>query len=236
MSTILQAASNGIATWNEVRNNTVAANNYFNNGAYFSISKSDYATWKSKWEGLNRPSNFNIHAYLALENHNYAATFSLCLFCVDSRTDKLSVEGNENEYLLNLKHASFHAATLSNPIFNMNLLSINTLDPLEALQRSTLWTFHKETWLLQQTNMTQILVIPFKDLTVLFDNPAVDAVICQPALTDGPTSGTFQMDMIIWGHSDTGGIVGKYPQDLIQPKPPYSVAPSIAYNLLVYSV
>lgn len=235
MSTILQKASNAINLWNEVRNNTAATQNYFSKGTYFSIDRSDFATWHTKWQNLNKPSNFYIHAYLGLKNYSNSTSFSLCLYSVDSNTDSKKVLGNENEYLTNIKFSPYHPSNLTNPIFNSILPSSNHFGPLEALERSTQWTLHKNTWLSQQTNMTQILVIPFKDLTTLFNNSKIESVICQPALKYDSTTKNHTMDLIIWGHSNKMGILEKYPQDLIRPVPPFSFAPN-KYNLLSYSI
>ena len=235
MATILQDASNAINTWNDVRNNTAATINYFNEGAYFSINRSDFATWHTKWLALNKPSNFKIHAYLGLQNDTTSVNFSLCLYSVDSNTDKKKVSNHENEYLTNLKFSNYHKATLHNPIFNPELVSNSDLDPLEALQRSTQWTLSKDTWLGQQTDMAQILVIPFKDLNTLFTNQNIDTLICQPALSQEESA--FNMDLIIWGHSNEFGIMAKYPQDLIQPVPPYSATNPVSnFQLLQFSL
>lgn len=237
MSTILQDASNAIVFWNNVRNNAPTIINYFDKGAYFSINRNDFASWRAKWDSLNKPANFKIHGYLGLRNYTGSTDFSLCLYCVDSHTDKKVVEGNENEYITHLKFSPYQRANLEQPFFNENMLSISQLDPLEALQRSTQWTLHKDTWLEQQSNMAQILVIPFKDLETLFSNPNIDSLICQPALTYDKGTDTFAMDLIIWGHSDTLGILAKYPQDLIQPIPPYSsVNPASSFQLLQHAI
>lgn len=238
MSEILNQATTEIQNWNIIRNNAPITIPIFNNGSYFKLTPSAYSKWQSILNGSGISlEDQSIHAYLSVTEPSASGVLSM--FGVDNHTDSLPVSGHEANYNDSLQFISYETANLPNPYFNQESLSANGIDPLTALQQSTQWTLHKDMWLGNQTNMAQILVIPFKDLKTLFDTTNPDFLILQPAFSLLDEEGVYQlqMDLIIWSYSDANGIAGKYPEDLIQPVPPYtSVYPSSAFQLLQYAL
>lgn len=220
MNSILKNAVNAINAWNEIRNNGIATSNYFNQGAYFPITATDFAAWDLLWKALGEPEDFELHAYFGIQTYPNEEAFSLSFYCVDSATDQKEVSSNKNAYLANIKHLSYEKGNIVNAAFDMSAIDDNTMDPLSALQASTQWDLHKDLWLANQTNMAQILIIPFKDLVTLFDKGAT-SVICLPALKLETTTKNLDIDLILWGHNSKG-IIGRYPADFIKPAPPFS--------------
>jgi len=233
MSTILENATNAINSWNEIRNNGAATNNYFNQGSYFPITATDFATWQSHWESLGKPENFKLHAYLGISIKPGDSNFCLSLYCVDSATDKKEVSINKDLYLANMKYLPYSMGNIENATFNMSFLNAEALDPLTALQASTQWSLHKNIWLEEQTDMAQILVIPFNDLETLFVEQEAELVVCLPALKMNTDTDILDIDLILWGHN-SNGIIGSYPADLIRPKPPFKNRSN--YQLLSYAL
>lgn len=230
MSKILEQSTQAINTWNDIRNNAVAVNNYFNQGAYFQIHKKDYVLWNS-----NAPKN--LHAYMGLVSVEGQPNFSLSLFCVDSVTDQLPVESNRELFNEYTKKSIYQRSVLPNPNFyfsNDPLAPSNPeIDPTEALTRTEQWNLHKEAWLFKQTDTVQVFVIPFEDLQVLFKHSAVESIIVLPGLKKIPPN-IFTIDLLLWGYSDSRGIQGNYPTDLVRLASPYKNP--AAFQLLNYAL
>lgn len=230
MSTILETATLSIQTWNEVRNNGVATNNYFNQGAYFEISRDNFTLWNS-----NSPDN--LHAYMSLVQEIGVPNFSLALFCVDSVTDSKYVADHPNAFITNLKQSIYQKSVLPNAHF---IFEAGTppppvepqIDTTVALKASNQWILHKEHWLLEQDNFVQVFEIPFEDLTILFANPSVTSIIALPALKELGIN-SFEMDLILWGYT-AAGILANYPMDFIKPAPPFSNPTK--FQLLAYAL
>ncbi|MGH1335565.1 MAG: hypothetical protein ACRBFS_05505 [Aureispira sp.] len=237
MSEILDQAKVGIQNWNIARNDSPITIPVFNSGSFFKITSSNYSTWKNSLNTSGyKEEDQNIHAYLSLDQPTKEGQLSL--YAVDNYTDSLPVIGHEPAYTQNLQFLSYEPANLYNVYFNKETFDMSGIDPLHALEQSTQWTLHKDLWLDNQNNMTQILVIPFGDIKVLFEQTNADFLVAQPAFSLKGEEGAYilEMDLIIWGYSNYNGIIGKYPRDLIQPVPPYSGYSAAAFQLLQYSI
>lgn len=233
MSEILDQAIAGIQYWDEVRNDHTVTIPLFNKGSYFKITANAYAVWKGILDDSGyQEKDQSIHAYFSLDNPS--STGNLSCYGVDNYTDSLTVSGHEGNYDYSLQPIPYEPATLSNVYFNQEVFAASGMDPLTALEQSTQWTLHKDSWLENQTNMAQILVIPFKDIKQLFEVAHAEFLVAQPAFSLEDEGGIYQlqMDLIIWGYSNYNGIIGKYPQDLIHPVPPYSMYPASDFQLL----
>jgi hypothetical protein len=231
MSTILETAVFSIQVWNEVRNNGFATRNYFNQGAYFQISRESF----NQWNSLN-PIPESIHAYMGLVQEAGQADFSLALFSVDNITDSKEVSSHEDDYNANLKSSIYKPSILPNAHFifehNPPAPVEPQMDTLEALKASNQWVLYKDSWLLEQENFVQVFEIPFEDLIVLFDNEAVDNIVALPALRD-LGGNNFEMHLILWGSTEEG-LLANYPMDLIRPCPPFKKSSN--FQLLTYAL
>jgi hypothetical protein len=229
MSTILETATLSIQTWNEVRNNGVATNNYFNQGSYFEISRDNFTLW-------NNNSPHNLHAYMGLVQEIGEANFSLALFCVDSITDSKYVPDHPEDFTINLKRSIYQKSVLPNAHFIFEEGAPPPVEPqidtLDALKASNQWILHKENWLLEQDNFVQVLEIPFEDLSILFANESVNKIIVLPALKE-VVENRFEMDLMLWGYT-TEGILANYPMDFLRPAPPFSFPSN--FQLLAYAL
>jgi hypothetical protein len=229
MSSIISEASQAIQLWNEARSNPVAVINYFNQGAYFKIHKSDYLVWK------NNSPEF-IHAYMGLTIKPTETHFSLSLFSVDSVTDKEPVESNQGSFEANIKESAYELSVASNPtmelVDNSNSNPEN-ITPTEGLMRTVQWSLHKDKWMNEQEDLVQVFEIPFLDLTVLFGEEEADYIIVSPALKEQEEANVFKIDLVLWGYN-TNGVTWNKPMDLIRPKPPFK-SPS-NYQLLSYAL
>lgn len=237
MSEILNQATSEIQHWNTIRNNSLVTIPIFNNGSYFKLTPNAYFTWKNILGSSGLASeDQSIHAYFSVSEASASGTLSL--FGVDNYTDSLPVSEYESNYNASLQSIAYEPATLSNVYFNEELFNIQGIDPLTALQQTTQWTLHKDMWLGNQTDMAQVLVIPFSDIQTLFEATSPDFLVLQPAFSLLDNQGIYQLqiDLIIWSYSSAYGIVGKYPEDLIQPVPPYSAYPASAFQLLQYAL
>lgn len=233
MSEILDQAIAGIQHWNEVRNDHTVTVPLFNQGSYFKITANAYTVWKGILDNSGyQEKDQSIHAYFSVDIP--AAGGQLSLYGVDNYTDSLVVSGHESNYDYSLQSIPYEPATLYNVYFNQEVFPISGIDPLTALEQSTQWSLHKDSWLENQTNMAQVLVIPFSDIKLLFEQANVDFLVAQPAFSLKDEGGIYQLeiDLIIWGYSNLNGIIGKYPQDLIHPVPPYSLYPASDFQLL----
>lgn len=229
MSTILETAVLSIQTWNEVRNDGEATRNYFNQGAYFQISRESFDQWSSQ-----NPES--LHAYMGLAQEVGQPNFSLALFCVDNVTDSKNVPEHEGDYNANLKKSSYQRSVLPNAHFifeeNPPAPIEPQIDTLDALKASNQWILHKDYWLLEQENFVQVFEIPFEDLIVLFSNTNVNSIIALPALRE-IVENSFEMQLILWGYTEEG-ILANYPMDLIRPSPPFSTPSN--FQLLSYAL
>jgi hypothetical protein len=234
MSEIIQNAKSAILQWNAARMNGQEASIMFSEGAYFEITKDNYQTWQNT---INNPDTDSIHAYIGTEGSTINE--QICFYLVDSVTDSLEVDNHTTQYDDNLKYVNYQPAKLENVYFNQQTFNNSDLNPIVAFQRLTQWTLHQNQWFINQQaeGAPQILVIPFKDLQNLFEDGA-EVLICQPALASegGNGQAPYQMDLIIWGQTQNDGLMGKTPQDLIQPVPPYSVYPESDFQLLMYAL
>jgi hypothetical protein len=229
MSSIISDASQAIQLWNEERSNPIAVINFFNQGAYFKIDRSDYLIWK------NKNPEF-IHAYLGLVQNPGEVNFSLSLFSVDSITDKEPVENNEGKFEANIKENVYELSVISEPTLNLVDNSDNTpesISPIEGMMRTVQWSLHKDLWMNQQEDLVQVFEIPFLDLNVLFDDEEADYIIVSPALKEQEENNTFTIDLVLWGYN-AEGVTWNKPMDLIRPRPPFKKKSN--YQLLNYSL
>jgi len=229
MATILETAVLSIQTWNKVRNDSVATSNYFNQGAYFQISRDNFNQW-------NLQSPDNLHAYMGLTQEIGKVNFSLALFCVDSVTDLKNVPEHRINYNTNIKKCIYQRSVLPNAHFIFESAPPCPVEPqidtMDALKASNQWILHKNRWLSAQDDFVQVFVIPFEDLTLLFANENVNSIIALPALKEIDRD-NFEMDMVLWGYTDEG-ILANYPMDLIRPRPPFSTPSN--FQLLTYAL
>jgi hypothetical protein len=221
----LDTATTEIEHWNEVRNEEQPTTTIFDNTNSFVLTKEAYEQWKN-----NSPQH--IHAYLTITD---TSSNHLSLWCVDSATDLLLVEGNQEQYEENLFEFNCSSELFNPPAsFASNL---DLITPEEASIAITALVNNKDTWVTQQTmaqTMVQILVIPFSDLTTLFGLPDTQSLIAQFALKGA--SNALQVDLILWSKNIAGNINYNEPKDLIQPVPPYSGYPNSAFQLLQYAL
>jgi hypothetical protein len=217
MSSIISKASQAIQMWNQERSNPAAVTNFFNQGTFFKIDRSDYLIWK------NKNPEF-IHAYLGLVLKPEETNFSLSLFSVDSVTDKDPVEGNQGEFEANIKENAYELSVISEPTLNLVDNSTNNpenITPIEGMMRTVQWSLHKDIWIDQQEDMVQVFEIPFFDLGVLFDSEEADYIILSPALKEQEEDNTFKIDLVLWGYN-SNGVTWNKPMDFIKPAPPFS--------------
>lgn len=235
MSILIQS-KNAMNIWNEVRNNKVATLNYFEQGNCFIINNEDFATWDLILKDTENPS---IHAYLGLNTLENQADFSLALFCVDSKTDSLSVnEKNKLAYLASLKTFPYLEG-LNNEITFYNVKPTNDFT-LGAMRKSMRWNLCKSTWInnLQTNGVVQVFDIPFADLKSLFNKSGVHNVVLVFALKKPETlidiDAPYIIDLIMWGYDSDNYMIPVDPQDLIKPCPPYGIDTN-EYGLFNYA-
>lgn len=219
MNDIINKASSAINVWNEARNNSISISNYFNQGAYFQISKADFEIWEA-----NHPEN--LHAYLGLAPEAGHKNFLLSLFCVDSQTDKKEVESHRIAFLTNLKQIHYKHAVIPNGHIKINteglkrnLKSPDNITPLDALTASIQWSLYKDIWVAQQEDLVQAFIIPFNDLRALFYEKGAKSAIVDFALKE--EEGSFQVDLILWGYNSKG-VNWHKAMDLVRPAPPFT--------------
>jgi hypothetical protein len=231
MSTILEAATLSIQVWNEVRNDGLAIRNYFNQGAYFEISRENFNQWNAQ---DSTPES--VHAYMSIVQDPEQSSPSLSLFSVDNITDSKEVSEHEDDYNANLRQSIYQPSVLPNAHFifehNPPAPFEPQMDTLEALKASNQWVLYKDSWLLEQEDFVQVFEIPFEDLIVLFDNEAVNNIVALPALRDLGDN-NFEMHLILWGSTEEG-LLANYPMDLIRPSPPFKAYSN--FQLLTYAL
>lgn len=239
MATIIDQAANAIRLWDSVRNDPGLVINYFNQGSCFIITHDDYKVWEGIWELMKRPEDFQLHAYMGLVPNG--KEIDLSIFCVDSATDSLPVNGNEAAYEKSLKRIPYQASLINassiNPKdINNSLFNAATpkLTQQEALQRSTLWELNKDQWIKEQKDMVQLFQIPFSDLNKLFNNPdyPITEIVMIPALSEREGYGII-IDMMLWGVYKEQLIWQENPEDLLQPCPPICLG---KHELLDYAL
>lgn len=229
MSSIISDASQAIQLWNEARSNPPAVINFFNQGTFFRIDRSDYLIWKE-----NTPEF--IHAYMGLVQNSGDAYFSLSLFSVDSVTDKEPVESNPEAFEINIKKNPYELSVISEPTLTLVDNSGNNpenITPIEGMMRTVQWSLHKDIWIDQQEDMVQVFEIPFLDLSVLFDDEEADYIILSPALKEQEEDNTFKIDLVLWGYN-SNGVTWNKPMDLIRPSPPFKAPAN--FQLLKYAL
>lgn len=227
MSEILNQATAEIQNWNSVRNNEQSATAIFNNNTSFIITEDAYKQWKSTLDAQESEAQQYIHAYLGVTNPN--SNQLLSSFCVDSYTDSLEVEGHQEQYNNNLFQFNYSSEAIT-------LTQAIQITPQQAQEAIAAWDSDKDTWVEEQvTNQTmvQILVIPFSDLTTLFDLPNTIDVVARFGLKK--SDNIWQVDLILWSRTSDGINYNK-PEDLIQPVPPYSGFPASDFQLLEYAL
>ena len=225
-------ASTAIDKWNDVRLSGPAMIQYFKEGAYFEVKRSQYQNWK------NLPTQPEyIHAYLGIANQK------LMLYFIDNVTDAIPITSSsaKGQFNGNLQHSAYAPSMLANPRFASELdnLGSTQLTPLEALERSTRWSLHSHAWLTQNagSNMTQVLVIPFGDFETLFgaQHLAIDSVLMllalkmdeldvlldETALLTSSDAITYSLEFILWGYNKNNGIISWLPKDIVRPVPPF---------------
>lgn len=231
MSTILETATSSIQVWNEVRNDGFATRNFFNQGAYFEISRADFNQWNTQ-----DPTPEFIHAYMGLVQVIGQPNFSLALFCVDSITDSKEVPEHQDDFNANLKQSIYQRSVLPNAHFIFESTppapEEPQIDTLTALKASNQWILNKDSWLLEQEDFVQIFEIPFLDLTLLFENETVNSIVALPGLKDLGDN-NFQIDLNLWGSTEEG-LLANYPMDFINPAPPFSNPSN--FQLLAYAL
>ncbi|MFK7796483.1 MAG: hypothetical protein AB8E82_03445 [Aureispira sp.] len=239
MSEILNQATAEIQNWNTVRDNEQSATAIFNNNTSFIITKDAYKQWKSTFDAHESEAQQYIHAYLGVTNPN--SNTLLSSFCVDSYTDSLSVVNNQEKYNSNLFQFDYNSEAFTLQQFlkliqTQQPLKSDNVTPQQAQEAIAAWDSDKDTWVEEQiTNQTmvQILVIPFSDLTTLFELPNTLYVVARFGLKK--PEDIWQVDLILWS-STPGGIDYDKPEDLIQPVPPYSGFPASDFQLLEYAL
>jgi hypothetical protein len=231
MSTILEAATLSIQTWNEVRNDGFATRNFFNQGAYFEISRESFDQWNAQV-----PTPEFIHAYMGLVSVVGQPNLSLTLFCVDSITDSEEVSEHQDDFNANLKQSIYQRSILPNAHFIFESTppapEEPQIDTLTALKASNQWILNKDSWLLEQEDFVQVFEIPFLDLTLLFANETVNNIVALPGLKDLGNN-NFQIDLMLWGSTEEG-LLANYPMDFIRPAPPFSNPSN--FQLLAYAL
>ena len=229
MSTILETAVLSLQTWNEVRNDGAATRNYFNQGAYFQISRDNFNQWN-----LNAPSS--LHAYMGLTQAIGQTNFSLALYCVDNITDSKPVPNHLVEFNTNIKQSIYQRSVLPNAHFIFEKDPPDPVKPqidtLTALKDSKKWILHKDHWLLRQKDFVQVFIIPFENLSHLFANENVTNIVLLPALNEVGEN-DFELHLILWGHT-LEGMLANYPVDGVRANPPYHTPSN--FQLLDYAL
>lgn len=254
---ILDNAKADISRWNENRNNDTQAKRSFNSGNYFLLPKADFNVWKTAFENAASASkkgatvSASIHAYIGTSTITpSSAEEQLSLYCIDSLTDSKTVENNQALYNQQLKQLDYQPSVLNPSNF---LLQEKTLSAYEkdydALVASTQWQVSRNTWVDDKVNpeypdqgMTQVFVIPFDDLSNVFDTNkgnAEYAMLLFGLRKEPESANTYIIDLRIWAYNETQspkGILANYTEDFTQPCPPYYPDnPKNNFQLLIYS-
>lgn len=206
-------------------NDPSTLNDYLNQGSCFSITRSQYNTWR----GITGVSY--LHAYPCVINGQ------LQFILIDDVTDSASRLDGNNIFL------SPYTYGITTNVYQSSTSGTGDISFLNALERNFRWLMNRQTWVnstvANKQTIFQAFAIPFSDLTNMFENlpTRINEIYGVLGFLDnGSILGS--PDLILW--ADTIGFNNPASvEDLSCPVPPFGAVGSYTnvnhFQLLVQS-